>query len=139
MAAMRPSRMATSPETQGEPVPSIRRPLRITRSYGGSAARAGTARRTARDIPRNQGQVFICVSSGPRMEAIVERFEPLLVDVSIDLGGRYVGVAEHGLHRAEIGAVLQQMGGEAVAQDVRRDLADAGFEAVALEVLPEAD
>lgn len=32
IAAMRPSRIATSPEYQGEPAPSTMRPLRIMRS-----------------------------------------------------------------------------------------------------------
>ncbi len=52
------------------------------------------------------------------MVAIVEALEPLLMDVGVDLSGRDVGVAEHHLDRAQVGAVLEQVGGEAVAQDV---------------------
>ena len=50
------------------------------------------------------------------MEPVVEASQPLLVDVGVDLGGRDVGVAEHRLDRAEVGAVLEQVGGEAVPQ-----------------------
>jgi hypothetical protein len=37
-------------------------------------------------------------------------------DVGVDLRGGDVGVAEHGLDGAEVGAVLEQVGGEAVAE-----------------------
>src|ERR1700730_6101113 len=75
--------------------------------------------------------------SRPRVEAVVEGLQALLVDVGVDLGGRGVGVAEHGLHRSQVGAVLEQMGGEAVAESVRRERAQAGLEAVAAQQLPE--
>ena len=41
--------------------------------------------------------------------------------VRIDLGRGDVGVAEQGLDDAEVGAALEQMGGEGVAQDVGAD------------------
>ena len=61
-------------------------------------------------------------------------------DVGVDLGGGDVGVAEQGLHRAQIGAALQQVGGEGVAQDVRTDLGrvDAGPRRRLVEQLGEA-
>ena len=46
---------------------------------------------------------------------------PPIGDMRVPLGGREVGVAEHLLHRAEIGPALEQMGGERVAQQVRVD------------------
>ena len=47
--------------------------------------------------------------------------EAVLVDVGIDLGGGDVGVAEHFLDDAEVGAVVEEMGGEAVAELVGMD------------------
>ena len=55
------------------------------------------------------------------MELLVHGAEVLAVDVGVDLGGGEVGVAEHLLDRAEVGAALEQVGGEAVAERVRRD------------------
>jgi hypothetical protein len=43
--------------------------------------------------------------------------------VRVDLGGRHVGVAEHLLHAAQVGAALQQVRGEAVPERVQADLA----------------
>ena len=54
--------------------------------------------------------------------------QALLVDVGVDLGGGDVGVAEEFLDDAEVGAVLEQVGGEGVAQEVRVDvLVEAGL------------
>lgn len=48
-------------------------------------------------------------------------------DVGVDLGGGDVGVAEEGLDGAEVGAVHEEIGGEAVAKGVGADvLGDAG-------------
>ncbi len=46
--------------------------------------------------------------------------QAVLRDMGVDLGGGDIGVAEHGLHASQIGAALDQMGGEGVAQDMRR-------------------
>jgi hypothetical protein len=48
-------------------------------------------------------------------------------DVCVHLGGREIGVAEHLLDRAEVGAALEQMRCERVAQEVRVD--PSGLEA----------
>lgn len=48
-------------------------------------------------------------------------------DVSIDLGSGDVGVAEHSLDRAKVGAVHEEVGGERMSQSMWRDvLGDAG-------------
>ena len=61
-------------------------------------------------------------------------FEMLVGDVGVNLGGRDVGVAEHGLDRAEIGAVHEEVGGEAVAESVGGDMfRNAGFAGVFLD------
>ena len=51
-----------------------------------------------------------------------QAFEALVEDVGVDLGRRDVGVAEHLLQAAQVGAVGQQVAGEGVAQDVGGDL-----------------
>src|SRR2546428_14153328 len=42
--------------------------------------------------------------------------------MGVDLGRCDVGVAEHGLHGAQVGATLEQMAREGVAEHVRRHL-----------------
>ena len=42
----------------------------------------------------------------------MQALEPLPGDVSINLRGRKVTMAEQQLHHAQVGAVIQQMGGE---------------------------
>ena len=43
-------------------------------------------------------------------------------DVGVDLSGGDVSVTEHGLNRADIGTVLEQVGRETVAKGVGREL-----------------
>src|SRR5688500_17448856 len=59
---------------------------------------------------------------GKRVMVVDEPYQPFLKHVGVDLGRRYVGMAEQLLDRSEIGAVLQQMAGKGMAQHVRRDL-----------------
>ena len=48
--------------------------------------------------------------------------------MGVDLGGADVGVAEEGLDGADVGTVHEEVGGEGVAEGVRRDvLGDAGL------------
>ena len=47
--------------------------------------------------------------------------EAILVDVGVELGGGDVGVAEHFLDDAEVGAVVEEVGGEAMAELVGMD------------------
>src|ERR1044072_803061 len=75
--------------------------------------------------------------SGARVELVVQRAQPVRVDVRVDLRRRDIAVAEHHLHRAQVGAVLEKVRREAVPQHVRRQRADAGAAAVAYEDLPE--
>lgn len=61
-------------------------------------------------------------------------FEVGVGDVGVDLGGADVGVAEHGLDGADVGAVHEEVGGEAVAKRVGGNvLGDAGFFRVGLD------
>jgi hypothetical protein len=50
------------------------------------------------------------------MVAVVDFFGLLPGDESINLRGRDVGVAEQQLHRAQVGAALDQVGGKGMAQ-----------------------
>ncbi len=63
------------------------------------------------------------------MTRIDQRDELAGIDMGVDLRGRDVGMAEHGLQRAQIRAAFQQMRGEGMAKDVRADPCriDAGF------------
>src|SRR5512147_679976 len=66
--------------------------------------------------------------------------QPLLDDVGVDLGGRDISMAQELLHRAQIGAPLQQMTGKGMTQHVRRDARrlDAYGDGKRLQLLAEA-
>ena len=55
------------------------------------------------------------------MEAIVDGAQPRFQHVRVDLRRREIGVAEHHLNGAQIGAMFEQMRRERVAQDVRAE------------------
>ena len=55
------------------------------------------------------------------MVPLVQALEPFLGDQRVDLRRRQRAVAEHQLQRAQIGAMVQQMRRERMAQHVRRD------------------
>ena len=95
------------------------------------AQRGRTGRRTAG-----------CVGGGRQHQA-VERARGAgggrLQDVGVDHGGADVGMAEQLLHGADVGAGLQQVGGERMAQRVHgRRLGDAGGAHRRLEVALQA-
>src|SRR5687767_1293020 len=57
----------------------------------------------------------------------MNRAKVFAIDVGVDLGGREIGMSQHLLHGAEIRSALEQMGGKAVPQRMRRDaLGDPG-------------
>jgi hypothetical protein len=63
----------------------------------------------------------------------VQRPQPLARHVGVDRGGGDVGMAQQQLHRAQVGAVVEQVGGEGVAQRVRRQRrGDAGAQRMRL-------
>src|SRR2546428_10717155 len=76
----------------------------------------------------------------PRVEAIVDRAQPRLEHVRVDLRRREIGVAEHHLNRAQIGAAFEQMRCEGMPHDVRAERTrQAPLTPVPFEDLPEAD
>ena len=56
------------------------------------------------------------------MKLAMHRLQPLLIDVGINLCGRYIRVAQHLLDDAKIRTVAEQMRCEAVPQKVRIDV-----------------
>src|SRR4051812_22356392 len=56
-----------------------------------------------------------------RVAAEVDVAPPAVGDMRVQLGRAEVGVAEHLLNAAEVGAALEQGGGERMAQQVRVD------------------
>ena len=62
------------------------------------------------------------------MERLVHFAQLFVGEVRVDLRGGDVRVAEELLHGAEVGTVYEEIGGEAVAQEVRVDVVrDAGL------------
>lgn len=55
------------------------------------------------------------------MGVVVDLFHAFGGDVGVDLGGGETGVAEEFLDAAEVCAVVEEVGGEAVAELVRGD------------------
>ena len=54
------------------------------------------------------------------MRGLDQPAQPLALNMGIDLRRRDIGVAEHLLDAAQIGAVIEEMAGEGVAQHMRR-------------------
>src|SRR6266850_2217844 len=72
------------------------------------------------------------------MMSAVDAAEPLAIDVRVDLRGRDVGVTEHLLHRPEVGAVLEEMRGEGMPENVRAEPAvDVALHGVFFQLHPE--
>ena len=66
-------------------------------------------------------------------------FQSLLIDMRIDLRRRNVGMAEHFLDDAKIGAISQQMRREAVSKKVRVNvLFESGASRMFFHDLPDA-
>ena len=59
--------------------------------------------------------------SGAGMGVVVDLFHAFGGDVGVDLGGGETGVAEEFLDAAEVCAVVEEVGGEAVAELVGMD------------------
>ena len=76
--------------------------------------------------------------STPRVMVGMQLLEALARDMGVDLRGGDVGVSKQELDHAQVGAMVEQMGGEGVAQGVRRQRrVDARVQGVALEQGPE--
>lgn len=72
------------------------------------------------------------------MMLTVHIVKPRLVDMCVDLSGREIGVTEHLLDGAQIGAILEQVRRKRVTQHVWRDFfRDAGIFRPSLNDLPK--
>src|ERR671930_2198246 len=58
---------------------------------------------------------------GARMGRVVDRPEAVFGQVSVQLGRGHISVTQQLLHGPQVGAALQQMGGEGMAQGVGTD------------------
>src|SRR3546814_2400195 len=67
-------------------------------------------------------QPRLAAASGARMVLRMQLLEVLARNQGVDLGGRQRAVPQKHLQRAQVGAVVEQVGGEAVPQAVRADL-----------------
>lgn len=74
----------------------------------------------ARAVPRDEKCERCGLGAG--VGGVVDFFHALSGDVGVDLGGAEAGVAEEGLDAAEVGAVVEEVGGEAMAKFVRGDV-----------------
>lgn len=55
---------------------------------------------------------------GAGMELAMDGFESVLIDMGVDLGRGNIGMAEHFLDDAQIGAIAEEMGSETVSQEM---------------------
>ena len=63
------------------------------------------------------------------MELFVDVAQVLVGDVGVNLSRVDIRMAEHGLHRADVGAVAEEVGREHVTHHVRRNfLGNSGFD-----------
>src|SRR5688572_22225110 len=80
------------------------------------------------------------LASYPRVKAIVDAAHPLLQHMRINLRRRQIGMPEHQLNRAQVGAALEQMCRERVPQRVRAEgRGETGALRIDLQDLPEPD
>src|SRR6202030_1847672 len=83
---------------------------------------------------------FSLAESRARVKTVVDGPQPRFEHVRVDLRGREVGVAQHHLDGAQIGAALEQVRGERVTNDMGTERwRQSGAPPVGLENLPEAD
>lgn len=74
-----------------------------------------------------------------RMKLAMNFLQVRAIEMGVDLSGGQIGMAEHFLHRAQVRAAFQQVGGERMANGVRRGgFGDAGRLQMAAQDLPHA-
>src|SRR4030095_3161093 len=75
---------------------------------------------------------------GTRMTAAEGGGEVAVVHGGVDLGGGDAGVAEHFLYGAQVGAALEEVGGEGMAQGMGAGMRKAGAAREVAHLLPDA-
>ncbi len=72
------------------------------------------------------------------MVLAVQRLEPFVGHMGVNLGSGEIRMAQQHLHHPQIGAVIEQMGSKGVAQGMGRQLpADTGTLGIELDPVPE--
>ena len=56
------------------------------------------------------------------MKFVMYFLEVRVGDMGVDLGSGDIGVSKHGLNGADVGAIHQEIGGEAMSQSVRGNM-----------------
>ena len=88
----------------------------------------------------NPEHLALVTPEGKRVMLLDQASQPLLDHMGIDLRRGDVGVAQQLLNCAQIGAAFQQVAGEGVTKDVRRDAGgiEPSGNGKRLQLLPEA-
>src|SRR3954470_4079842 len=106
----------------------------------GARARTGQFYLNRRDgQPPMASYVAAAGPLAPRVVAVVDAPQASLEDVRVNLRRGQVGVPQHHLDGAQVGAAIEEMGGEGMADDVRAQrVPHADRRAVPFQQLPEA-
>ena len=70
-------------------------------------------------IPDTQSRFSVARPLRPRVKLPVHSFEPLLIDMSVNLRRRNIGMTQHFLNNPQIRTVSEQVRREAMPQKVR--------------------
>ena len=106
-----------------QPLPSTQ-PAKASYTVSASAPTRGTRCRVDRSARRAE---LAAVTRGPGVRGGEDLAQVVDGDQRVDLRGGHRGVPEQLLDHADVGAAVEQVGGERVPQRVRRDVAgDAG-------------
>src|SRR5262249_477766 len=90
------------------------------------------------EIPNPPSPINVASLLRPWVKLPMHSFEPLLIDMSVNLRRRNVGVAQHFLNNSQIRTVSEQMCRETMPQKVRiHVLFHAGALCVLLNDLPD--
>ena len=72
------------------------------------------------------------------MELFIDMLQSFIGNVCVDLRCADVRMAKHKLNRTQVGAIFEQVRGKAVAQQMRRDMANFGAIPIFDNQLPES-
>src|SRR5208283_1505040 len=115
----RPARRAVSSPRRSATTPCITSCAMIANIIGGA-----TIQRVAMvpfRSPKSVGTFLDARAGRARMKRAMDLAQVALREMRVNLRGRDIAVPQHLLHRTQIRAAFEQMGGEAMAQSVRAD------------------
>src|SRR6267142_1120511 len=127
-----PRRTWLSPGLRTEKTPTLPVRARKARRESSAADRLGATRCSGY---RAWEEIY----SGAGVVALMDGTQVIPIDMRVELRRGEIGMAEHLLHRAEIGAAFQQVRRECVAERVgRHSLGEPGTPGVGLDDPPRA-